>query len=81
MEANSHEDRLQKIRADSDDRIAQLQARIEEVTTSRNEELQRLGGEKNSMAQEIGVRKAYRAMIEAKTQKDECEWESARTLQ
>ncbi len=81
MEANSHEDRLQKIRADSDDRIAQLQARIEEVTTSRNEELQRLGGEKNSMAQEIRVRKAYRAMIEAKRQKDECEWESARTLQ
>jgi len=63
------------LKADAEDQIAQLQARIQEIMTFTNEELQHVREEKDSIAQEMEIAVANVAMIRATIQTAESEVE------
>jgi len=72
---DDREEEMLGIRADAEDRIAQLQALIQQETTIANEDLQRVWEEKDSLAHELENAIVYVATIEKKRQKAESEVE------
>ena len=72
---DDREEEMLRIRADAEDRIAQLQALIQQETTIANEDLQRVWEEKDSLAHELENAIVYVATIEKKRQKAESEVE------
>jgi len=73
---DDREEEMLGIRADAEDRIAQLRALIQQVTTITNEDLQRVWEEKDSAAQEMEIAIVSVATIDDKIQKAESEVEA-----